>query len=330
MEPLPLVSPIPVGGGADVALESPKKLALVGLHGSGKTSYLAALWAIVEEGLVEGALGLHAVPNNSAYLSKISADWLRCKPPEHTPTEGLQHVELDLSDGSGRVLTMTAPDLSGETYRDLFASREMPNYLVDLLDGVAGLLLVVHPDNQGEGRPIDDLDVELEDLDIPEDEDTSNQDHDVPADTNAASGASEAQSPSDEEEDHEQATAIEFTRDSVVAQVKVVDILQAISYHIEQPAKIVVLLSAWDLVEGLGQSPPAWLAASLPLLAQYLDGLDHVVVFGLSAQGGEFKGASAQELKQLAPVERPRVVSEDGAISNDLTLPLRWLLEGEP
>ena len=307
-----------------MAVGTSKKLALVGLHGSGKTSYLAALWAIVEQGLVEGALTLHAVPDNSAYLSKISADWLRCKPPEHTPTDGLQHVELDLSDETGRVLTMSAPDLSGETYRDLFVSREMPHYLVDLLAGVSGVLLVIHPDYQGEARPIDDVEAELEGLDIPDEEETST------AETGGAPAGSEEPEPLDEEDDQERDTASKFTRDSVVAQVKLVDILQAISYHLMRPPKIVVLLSAWDLVESLGKTPPEWLAASLPLLDQYLEGLDQVAVFGLSAQGGEFEGDFAKELRQRAPVDRPRVISVNGGASNDLTVPLRRLLEDEP
>ena len=314
-----------------MAVDHPSRLALVGLHGSGKTSYIAALWTIVRrDGAVPGALSLATVPDNSEYLSKISSDWLRCNEPEHTPTEGLQTVELELKNESGDVIAMSAPDLSGETYRDLFVARTMAPHLVELLEDVSGLLLVIHPDYQGEGVPIDDMDAELAALDIPGDEEDDEDDE------------SQDDEDDDEEEDPvdsddpEAAKAKRFKRKRVISQVKVVDVMQAILYHLDEPPRIVVLISAWDLLEKLNKTPREWLDNSLPMLSQYLEGLEEVVVFGLSAQGGQFEKKDdpeeqiekVEELRQLPPAERPRIVNESGEASNDLTLPLRHLLEG--
>ena len=112
--------------------------------------------------------------------------------------------------------------------------------------------------------------------------------------------------------------------------------MQALSYHLADPPRVVVLISAWDLLEDLDTTPMKWLGDALPMLSQYLEGLDDVVVFGLSAQGGEFEKKDdseeqlekVEELRQLPPVKRPRIVTDSGEPSNDLTLPLRHLLEG--
>ena len=54
-----------------------KKLLMVGLPETGKTTYLAALWDVVnnpEE--VEGALKLACLPVNAQYLNMISEKWI--------------------------------------------------------------------------------------------------------------------------------------------------------------------------------------------------------------------------------------------------------------
>jgi hypothetical protein len=132
--------------------------------------------------------------------------------------------------------------------------------------------------------------------------------------------------------------------------VQLVDLLQLISHAPVGTAgrKIVVMISAWDKVEGEKLAPDGFLKEKLPLLAQYLDaGRDGWTsrVYGVSAQGGEYdgnnanaepvegealqkalKGRDADRLREVdIPADRIRLVFGEKE-SNDLTEPLQWLM----
>ena len=54
-----------------------RKILMVGLPGAGKTTYLAALWYVVnhpEE--IKEALTLYCLPKNSKYLNMITVAWI--------------------------------------------------------------------------------------------------------------------------------------------------------------------------------------------------------------------------------------------------------------
>jgi hypothetical protein len=88
---------------------------------------------------------------------------------------------------------------------------------------------------------------------------------------------------------------------------------------------LVVVISAWDLVESGGQTPSQWLSKELPLLDQFLRANSDrfkTQLVGVSAQGGDL--SQAAELMQLTkPADRIRVVSQDGP--NDITAPVHWI-----
>lgn len=133
-------------------------------------------------------------------------------------------------------------------------------------------------------------------------------------------------------------------------QVQLVDILQLIARAPVGRAgrKIVVMISAWDKVEGEKLAPATFLAAKMPLLAQYLEaGRDGWTsrIYGVSAQGGEYDGndsnaepvegkilkkkttgLDADRLRDVdIPANRIRLVF-GAQESTDLTEPLHWLM----
>ena len=60
------------------------KQLLIGLPETGKTTFLAALWQVVESDEVPGALRLEKLHGDREHLNKIRADWLCCSPMGRT------------------------------------------------------------------------------------------------------------------------------------------------------------------------------------------------------------------------------------------------------
>ena len=60
------------------------KLLMIGLRGSGKTTYLAALWHYLEFAEVEDQLKLPQLQSDRDYLNSIRNNWLALKPVGRT------------------------------------------------------------------------------------------------------------------------------------------------------------------------------------------------------------------------------------------------------
>jgi Double-GTPase 1 len=114
------------------------------------------------------------------------------------------------------------------------------------------------------------------------------------------------------------------------AQSKILDLLQlVIRARKARPLRIVMVISAWDLVKGKKLSPEKWLENKAPLVWQFLDANKETrpyFVYGISAQGDDY-GQHADKLREfIKPSERISVVSEEQT-SNDITKPLLWAIE---
>ena len=132
---------------------------------------------------------------------------------------------------------------------------------------------------------------------------------------------------------------IEWSPDLAPTQVKIVDLLQMLMSGTLNIGgrRLALLISAWDKVEGEGQTPSEILESKLPFLNQYLrSGRDPWTwqVWGLSAQGGVYedpeKGESFAETDRLRDIERAsdRIKIVDvNAVSSDITKPLKWLID---
>ncbi|MDI1226345.1 MAG: hypothetical protein PSY14_01490 [bacterium] len=106
--------------------------------------------------------------------------------------------------------------------------------------------------------------------------------------------------------------------------------------------KLVIILSAWDLVEK-NLTPAQFLKRELPLLAQFLESQKiclELKVYGVSALGGDITEynkeleAAIKLSKNIPPIElisqdklSNRVSITDGVESGqDLTMPMKWLI----
>src|SRR4051794_12749587 len=73
---------------------------ILGLPGSGKTTFIAALWHVIESDEVEGALKLAEVHGVRDYLNGIRKNWLDCQDLERTRIGSEHEVSFRLRDAS--------------------------------------------------------------------------------------------------------------------------------------------------------------------------------------------------------------------------------------
>lgn len=279
-------------------------IVVLGLPGSGKTTFLAALWHLLTANEVDTRLSLVTLKaGESAHLNDIASLWRKARVQERTLRAGDRTVTMSLRSEGAPEFQLSFPDLAGESFHQMWEARECsPDVAASLRS--SGVLLFIHADKiKAPGWIVDDAE-----------------------DAEAAGLPVEPGNP------------VAWNARLAPTQVKLVDLLQSLrSPPLNAgPRRVAIVLSAWDKAAGAGMTPDEYLAAHLPLLRQYLThGLseDWVVnVFGVSAQGGVYDEAGkpskdeAQRIREMdVPSERISVVSTNGR-SHDLTEPLQWLL----
>ena len=109
-------------------------ISIIGLPGAGKTTYLAALWELVNERRVQKALRFHSIgDNDQSYLRKIVRVWRSAKEQARTRLTGLSAVKMNLQDDVGGVVLVTMPDAPGEDFRNMWEERELGRVLGESL-----------------------------------------------------------------------------------------------------------------------------------------------------------------------------------------------------
>jgi hypothetical protein len=274
---------------------------MLGLPGSGKTTYLAALWHLIDAGETETCFRLDKLVGDHSYLNRIVEAWRRC---EEVPRTSMGAEEQSLSvhvhsafDNSRLVLSF--PDLSGETFEHQFARRVCTDAFVKSFEGNGGVVLFVNADRRSDGITIVDIQTAL----------------------------------SGEEPTAEEGTAPAATpwrHSCVPEQVQLVDLLQFLQRppFEQRRRRIAILISAWDVVIPNTLQPAEWLSREMPLLDQFLrnnpESFD-ARIYGVSAQGGSVKGDSRMQLLRMSRASlRIRCVGPDVS-EHDLTSPLMWL-----
>ena len=279
-------------------------IVVLGLPGSGKTTFLAALWHLLTANEVETRLKLVTLKaGESTHLNEIASLWRKARVQERTLHAGDHTVTMSLCSTLTPEFQLSFPDLAGESFQQMWEARECSPEIAESLRS-NGVLLFIHADKiKAPGWIVDDAE--------------------------AAEAAGLPVEPGD---------PVAWNARLAPTQVKLVDLLQSLETPPLNvgPRRIAIVLSAWDKAVGAGMTPDEYLTAHLPLLRQYIThGLSEtwvVKLFGVSAQGGVYDeaGKAAQEAAQRiremdVPSERISVVSTEGR-SHDLTEPLQWLL----
>jgi hypothetical protein len=294
---------------------------IIGLPASGKTTFLAALWHLIEADETDCRLKLDRYEGDLKYLNSIAEAWRTFKKVPRTSQVGDVDVAIHLVDSQthakGRAFF---PDLAGETFDVQVESRRCRPVFCKNVDADDGILLFISANSKQDGLSI----VELNSMMPPEDPE-------VPKINAESEPTITATAENNDERDPNAPALPEWEPKKVPAQVRIVQILSDLLRPPFAPRKrqLVVILSAWDVVASTKLSPPEWLAANMPLVDQFLRTNDEsfaVQIYGVSAQGVSLDNTEAiGRAAKLPPSRRISIIgpSESG---HDITEPLAWLI----
>jgi hypothetical protein len=278
------------------------KQLFVGLPSSGKTTFLAALWHVAESGEVPSSLQVSQVTGLRDHLNKIRGQWLSCEEIDRTKIPAERTVSLKLRNPyTSHETELWLPDLSGETFRLQWETRQWSVEFDALAGDSLGALLFIHPKCVFEPGRID--------TSIDRMADVLGAVTDVRIDD---------------------VTPLPWTPDKSPTQVKLVELVQFLKARpfSGRALRLAVIISAWDLVMQ-GERPEIWLQKRLPLLFQYLAANVEVIpfrIYGVSAQGGDLSSQATELQRLVKPSERIRVDGPE-AEAHDITAPIRWVME---
>lgn len=284
-------------------MSNPANLLFIGLPGSGKTTFLAALWHVLSDRSSATTLKLTKLSGDRTYLNQITKEWRECSQVPRTNLQSEQIVVLHLDgDGFGS-FDLSIPDLAGEAFKQQLTDRRISCHHDAFVQAATGVMLFLHPDVQ-KGTQLT-VARQLEET-LPGGQKGA---------TSAASTGQNAWSP-----------------ELIPHQAKLVELLQFLLERTQRKLRVAVVVSAWDLVESLGMPPNAFISRELPLLQQFLEANDDLLehaVFGVSAQGGDITVESEkQSLLELDDALKRIKVRQDHDTGQDITRPIAWLLGG--
>lgn len=284
--------------------------AIMGLPASGKTTFLAALWHLIEAGETECRLSLDGYRGDLKYLNQISEAWRTFQKVPRTSHTGDVDVTIHLLDReTGAKGTAFFPDLAGEIFDQQVEERRCKPKFIEELAVDDGVLFFINADVKGQTLSITELNAAL------------------PADGDA-----------EIEDEGGNQTTVDFTREwepkQLPAQVRVVQLLSDL---IRPPftariRRLAIMISAWDLTRDTSLTPCQWLAAYMPLVDQFLRSNGEYFIYkiyGVSAQGVDLENTTGvDEASRLTPSMRIQIVGPEEQ-GNDLTVPLVWLMSAE-
>lgn len=271
-------------------------LLICGLPESGKTTFLGALSYLISNQEVSTSIRENGLPEQRKYITELSDRWASCEKMERNRSSDFHDICFPLEDNRG-AFELLSPDLAGETWlNDVCCDRKCSEKVIDYASRSGGILFFIHAKNILDVIPINACPL------LGTEEKGSQPDSPIPWNP----------------------------LDHYPTQASVVDLLQLLSdkpMGLEQ-RRVVIMLSAWDMVSNKGLSPSQYLEQYLPLLYQYLESrhdYKQYRVYGISAQGGDFENERDHLLDIDNPSERI-IVQSDEDQSHDLTLPIQWAL----
>nr|WP_320141852.1 hypothetical protein [uncultured Cohaesibacter sp.] len=288
---------------------SQKQHVILGYPNSGKTTFLAALWHILDAGSASSIV-LDKISGDVRYLNEIKRIWLKCEQVPRTLTSSEELVEMHVrSATTSNSSVLRLPDFSGETFLSLIADRECDQEFVSILQESDGILFFVNADRANDVLFVTDFGFPYENSE-PEDDTAAEQDETAEIDR-----------------------LVDFDPRRMPEQTRIIDILQILQVPVLQKGRrrLVIAISAWDVVAADHVEPSEWVAREMPMLAQYLSTnseLYDVRHCGISAQGGSFEGEERNRLLAVDPANRVQCRWDDKT-TNDITLPLTWLNDDE-
>ena len=285
---------------------------LMGGPDSGKTNYLARLWAALRSR--KGTLTAPLVPTEIKYVEDALLHLLQgqfAPRSEKTLEEGHSFsvpVASSESPDAGR-FDIVVPDVSGELWKKAVETCELPPQWMNSLKDAKGALLFVRV---GSNQNVD------------------------PLDWVTAAGILRMPGGDDSEDGPEG----DENKRRIPTQVSLCELLRFLEHSLgtNQAARprVAVLVTAWDRLdaETSARGPTAYIEAQYPLVAGRLRDIAKfdVRIFGVSVVGGDFLDEDFKQRFLNGKLESSGFVVQEsnGAVEKrlDLTLPVAWVVNG--
>jgi Double-GTPase 1 len=285
-----------------------REILIMGLPSAGKTTFIAALWHVISSKEIPTQLQMGELQPSRDHLNDIAKQWRECTPMRRTIMGKERNVTMNLETlDRKRSFRLTLPDTSGEAFQRIFENRRWSASFGSAVDRSVALMFFVHPDAVVAPQQINDGVEEAVEI---------------------MEGASGNDAAAGLEKETEQVQPWEPKR--AAPQSKVLDLLQLVARaRNTRPLRIIVVISAWDLVKSEKKTPEKWLEKRAPLVWQFLianKATRPFSVFGISAQGADYREHAVELRERIKPSERISVVSEQET-SNDITKPVLWAVE---
>lgn len=278
-------------------MSAPTQFVMAGTPATGKTSFLALLYSSLVNDKA-GGFQLGNYQDEREYLNTIAKRLEGCDAPQRTVVGVAGELALTLKRDGAESGFLKIPDVSGETWEQNLIERQWDEPRETLIRASRTGLVFIHPKTLF-----------------------------IPTRINMLSGAVEALGG-----DPEERAGDSQPDQRVRTQAQVTDLLQLLSSRLAgKPARIGLVISAWDLVPGK-VTPQEWVEQNTPLVAQYLRANTERFeshIWGVSAQGGSWTSDEEREkLAELDVVDRAGIVSADGT-TGDIGSLLDWALGEE-
>lgn len=282
-----------------------KKIFMVGMPGSGKTTYLISLLNMLIDASISTALfkKIDVMPEEFADFEDSIKQFLLCKNLARTLVNEKRSMVLNLCDKRGNDYMLNIPDLSGEIFRDLVRERRIAKEIVSNLKEAECVLFFVNYKNMSKE---DRIPIEV---------------------NNTKTNGSVYLGENNQLTTEQQRKQLQINKYREANQSEIVELLQALLELLDNRVpKIKIVLSAWDMVEkeyGDNILPKEFVKNIFPLLYQFVEmnakKMD-AEYWGVSAQGGDF--ANDEDLKKIQSEELNaiKVISNERKCSHDLTV----------
>jgi hypothetical protein len=134
---------------------NPNRYMVFGFQESGKTTFAAALWHLLDSREVPTALVKGKHLGDFRYLEEIAQSWCEGWQVERTKAHQIEEIQINLRNPSAEAeFVLAFADLSGESFEKAFATRLCTSTFVDLIKGASGILLFVSADRFVDGVTI--------------------------------------------------------------------------------------------------------------------------------------------------------------------------------
>jgi len=267
-----------------------KKLLFVGLPESGKTTYLAALWQLLNTS--DSIFKIKNLNDDLNYLESIAENWRDFETIPRT-NDGNFKNEISLQKSEGTIeLDLVIPDYKGEHFKNLLIKRSIDNELMNYINETDNIFLFISYSDIENAVNWDDAQLDLT---------NKNQ-----------SGESYYKSSCTQARITELLQLINYLRE-----YKKINIVVLITAWDLVPSLF-------------SQDPTKFLTNNFPLFLQYLNSNKNFInfnIYGISSQGTSYdKTQDIEKLKKLSSEKRVKIVhSEDKKL--DFLEPISWILK---